>query len=220
MSIILLGPPGAGKGTQAKLLVDKRGYIQLSTGDMLRNAVLEGSDIGKKAKEIMNKGEFVPDEIMVDIISDKIQKIGASNFILDGFPRTEGQAIALDELLNIKKRSLFSVIELKVDDLLLIDRITGRFTCDDCGAVYNDNFKVPKVSGVCDFCEGSNFSRRSDDSKEIMENRLEAYHKHTAPLLAYYKNKELLSSVDGMASSEEVERQISSILDDKMEAKG
>ena len=220
MSIILLGPPGAGKGTQAKILEKKRGYAQLSTGDMLRNAVSEGSDLGNKAKEIMNKGEFVPDEIMVGIISEKIKSLGKVNFILDGFPRTEGQAVALEKLLKIRSRSLFAVIELKVDDDLLIERVTGRFTCSECGAVYNDSFKVPKNLGVCDFCGNTHFSRRSDDSREVMENRLEVYHKHTAPLLEFYENRGLLRSVDGMSSSEEVEIQISGILDDKIAAKG
>ncbi len=220
MSIILLGPPGAGKGTQAKLLVDRRGYIQLSTGDMLRNAVSEGSDLGKKAREIMDKGEFVPDDIMVGIISEKIQKIGDSKFILDGFPRTEGQAIALEELLRLRSRSLSAVIELRVDDDLLIKRVTGRFTCTECGAVYNDNYVIPKVTGICDFCGNTDFLRRSDDSREVMKNRLDIYNKHTAPLLEYYKNKGLLRSVDGMSSSDEVEKQISGILDAKIAAKG
>mgnify|MGYP001215109109 CR=1 FL=1 len=220
MSIILLGPPGAGKGTQAKILVDKRSYIQLSTGDMLRNAVSEGSDLGLKAKEIMDKGEFVPDEIMIGIISDKIAEIGSSAFILDGFPRTTGQAEALEKLLRDKSKSLSHVIELKVDDSQLINRITGRFTCSNCGAVYNDNFKNPDKLGVCDFCGKSEFSRRSDDSVEVMKNRLEAYHQHTAPLLEFYRNTGLLRSVDGMLSSKEVEEKILDVLDDKFEAKG
>ncbi len=220
MSIILLGPPGAGKGTQAKLLVEKRGYIQLSTGDMLRNAVSDGTDLGKKAKEIMDKGEFVPDDVMIGIISEKIEKIGDSKFILDGFPRTEGQAIALEKLLNLRGRSLSAVIELRVDDELLIKRVTGRFTCTECGAVYNDSFVTPKKAGVCDFCGNTDFSRRSDDSKKVMKNRLDVYNTHTAPLLEYYKNKGLLRSVDGMDSSDQVENQISEILDDKIAAKG
>lgn len=213
MSLILLGPPGAGKGTQAKVLEQTGGYVQLSTGDMLRIAVAVGDRVGHRAKNIMDRGEFVPDEIMVGLIADRLDQTAHKPFILDGFPRTEGQALALDLLLKEKNRFLRAVIELTADDEELVGRIVGRFTCDGCGEVYNDEFRRLRVEGICDLCEGSKFSRRSDDSEEVMRNRLKAYHSYTAPLLSFYRKQGLLRSVDGMMAVEEVASQIRAILE-------
>ena len=213
MNFIFLGPPGAGKGTQAKLLEKNRGYIQLSTGDMLRMAVDVGSEIGKQAKNIMDKGEFVPDEIMVSLISERLDHIPDKSFILDGFPRTEGQAIALDRLLVEKNTALHSVIEITVNDDKLIKRIIGRYTCSDCGAVYNDAFKTTKIDGECDQCGSKNFIRRSDDSEEVMRNRLKTYHFHASGLISYYRKQGILSSIDGMMPFEEVSKEIMKVLD-------
>lgn len=213
MNLIIVGPPGAGKGTQAKLLEQTRGYVQLSTGDMLRGAVSEGTPLGERAKVVMDRGEFVPDEVMVELISQKLDEIVDRPFILDGFPRTEKQALELDLLLSNKSRIMGAVIELMVDKEVLIDRIVSRFTCVRCGEVYNKRFKRPQVEGCCDQCEGKEFLRRTDDSEEVMRNRLKAYHSHTAPLLAYYGNRGLLRSVDGMVGLNAVAAQIAGILD-------
>ena len=213
MNLIIVGPPGAGKGTQAKLLEQTRGYVQLSTGDMLRGAVNEGSPLGERAKVVMDRGEFVPDDVTVELISQKLDEIGAKPFILDGFPRTEKQALALDSLLENKSRIMGAVIELLVDKEVLIDRIVSRFTCVKCGEVYNKRFKRPQVEGSCDQCEGNEFLRRSDDSEGVMRNRLKAYQSHTAPLLSYYGNRGLLRSVDGMVAPNAVAAQILGILD-------
>lgn len=216
MNIILLGPPGAGKGTQARLLEQDRGLVQLSTGDMLRAAVKAGSEIGLKAKAVMESGGLVSDEIVIGIISDRIEEPDCQNgFILDGFPRTLPQAAALEQLLNDKGKNLDAVIEIKVDDEKLVERITGRYTCADCGEGYHDTFRTPKVEGVCDNCGSSNFARRADDNEETLRNRLFAYYKETSPLIGFYYAKKNLVSIDGMAEMTEVTTTIKSILDGK-----
>jgi len=213
MNLILLGPPGAGKGTQAELLKQRHGVIQLSTGDMLRAAVASGSPLGTKVKAIMEAGQLVPDEIMIEMISDRIGKPDcAKGFILDGFPRTTGQAEALDKMLASKGLKLDRVVELKVNDDELVKRIAGRYACAKCGAGYHDTFKAPKVEGVCDACGSKEFVRRKDDRPETVSARLRAYHDQTAPLSAYYARKGLLSQVDGMAEIQEVFRQIEGAL--------
>ena len=213
LNLILLGPPGAGKGTQAERLQKTKGLIQLSTGDMLRAAVASGSEIGLKAKEIMEAGGLVPDEVVIGIISDRLDQDDAKNgVILDGFPRTTGQAQALDTLMAEKGMSLSAVIEMKVDDGALIERITGRFSCAKCGTGYHDTFKRPSKDGVCDECGSTEFKRRADDNEEAVRTRLEAYHEQTAPLIDYYGKAGLLKSVDGMASIDEVSRQIEALL--------
>lgn len=213
MNLILFGPPGAGKGTQADFLSRKYGFAKLSTGDMLRAAVAAGSELGKKAKDIMARGQLVPDDIMIGLIRDRIRQDDCkAGFILDGFPRTEAQAEALDTMLSAEKKHLNYVIELKVDDQKLIERITGRFSCAKCGAGYHDQHKQPRKAGVCDACGSAEFSRREDDKAETVAKRLEAYHRQTAPLLPYYQRKNLLISVDGMADIAEVTRQIETIL--------
>jgi len=213
MNLILFGPPGAGKGTQADFLNKKFGYAKLSTGDMLRAAVAAGTELGKKAKDIMAKGQLVPDDVMIGLIRDSIRQPDCKNgFILDGFPRTEAQAEALDGMLSDENKHLNFVIELKVNDQQLIERITGRFSCAKCGAGYHDLHKKPRKDGVCDECGASEFSRREDDKAETVTKRLEAYHRQTAPLLPYYSKKNVLVSVDGMADMGDVTRQIEKIL--------
>jgi len=213
MNIILLGPPGAGKGTQAQRLQRERGVVQLSTGDMLRAAVASGSELGKKAKDIMNRGELVPDDLMVGLIEDRIaQPDAAKGFILDGFPRTEAQAKALDQMLGKTGKKLDRVVEMEVDEKALTERIVGRYTCAKCGAGYHDTFKRPKVEGVCDVCGSREFTRRKDDNAETMKTRMAAYRAQTEPLLPYYAARGVLRKVDGMASMDEVYRQISGVL--------
>ena len=213
MNIILLGPPGAGKGTQAQRLQQERGMIQLSTGDMLRAAVASGSELGKKAKGIMERGELVPDELMVGLIKDRIaQPDCAKGFILDGFPRTEAQARALDEMLAESDKKLDRVVEMEVDEKALTERIVGRFSCARCGTGYHDKFKRPKVEGVCDVCGSTEFTRRKDDNAETMKTRMAAYRAQTEPLRPYYSARGVLRKVDGMAPMDEVFRQISGVL--------
>ena len=213
MRIILLGPPGAGKGTQAQFIKDALGIPQISTGDMLRAAVASGSKIGQQAKAIMERGDLVSDEIMIAMIRDRIQQPDCANgFILDGFPRTTAQAEALDEMLDDMNVKLDHVIEMKVDDGILVDRISGRFSCTNCGTGYHDRFQKPRKEGVCDSCGGTEFTRRKDDNAETVTSRLEAYHAQTAPLLPYYKEHGALKSVDGMADIDEVTRQIEAVL--------
>ena len=213
MNLILLGPPGAGKGTQAEQISAKHGIVQLSTGEMLRAAVKAGTEVGLKAKAIIESGGLVSDEIVVGIISERIdQPDCAKGFILDGFPRTLPQAAALETLLGTKGKTLDAVIEIKVDDEALVERITGRFSCADCGTGYHDKYKMPVVEGVCDKCGSTQFSRRADDNEETVRNRLMAYYRETAPLIGYYFAKDRLKSVDGMADIDEVARQINAIL--------
>jgi len=214
MIVILLGPPGSGKGTQAKELATRRGLVQLSTGDMLRSAVAAGTEIGIKAKPIMEKGRLVPDEIVIGILAERIEKPDCKNgVILDGFPRTLAQASALDAVLQRMKVKIDAVIELKVDDQELMDRISGRFTCARCGAGYHDRFKRPKVSGVCDACGSTDFVRRPDDRAETVRDRLMVYYRETSPLIGYYYCKGNLESVNGMAEIDAVAASISAVLD-------
>jgi adenylate kinase len=213
MNIILLGPPGAGKGTQAKRIEERHGLVQLATGDMLRAAVASGTEIGRKAKPIMDAGKLCPDEILIAMIAERITRPDAAKgFILDGFPRTVPQAEALDEMLAAINRELDHVIEMKVDEAALVDRVTGRFSCTKCGASYHDRYKLPKKPGVCDVCGNKTFARRADDNPETIKARLAAYHSQTAPILPYYRAKGILVAVDGMAEIDEVTRQIDDIL--------
>lgn len=215
MNIILLGPPGAGKGTQAKRLEERYGTVQLSTGDMLRAVVTSGSDLGKEAKRIMDAGAFMPDALMVEMISRRIDEPDCDlGFILDGFPRTTRQAEDLDKMLARKGLKLDSVIQIKVDEDALVERITGRFSCARCGASYHDKFQRPKVEGICDVCGGTEFIRRADDNETTVRSRLAAYRAQTAPILPYYERKGILRSVDGMASIDEVTKQIETALED------
>lgn len=213
MNVILLGPPGAGKGTQAKRLEKSHNLVQLSTGDMLREAKDSGSELGQKVKPIMDAGHLVPDDLMIQIIADRIDAPDcADGFILDGFPRTIPQAEALDKMLAEKGLKLNSVIEMKVNDEILVERITGRYTCAKCGAGYHDTFQKPKVAGVCDNCGGTEFKRRADDNEETVRTRLEAYHAQTAPILPYYGDKGVLKAVDGMAGIDQVTAEIENVL--------
>ncbi len=212
MNVILLGPPGAGKGTQAKLLQEARGIIQLSTGDMLRAEVSAGSDLGNKAKEVMDAGQLVSDEILIGMISNRINQADcADGFILDGFPRTTPQAGALDVMLEDRGLKIDHVVELAVDDDAMVKRITGRFTCANCGTGYHDEYQKPSVDGICDKCGGNEFSRRADDNETTVRSRLSAYHEQTAPIIAYYRNKGTLKTVDGMADIDEVTKQLADI---------
>lgn len=209
INIVLLGPPGAGKGTQAKLLEETFGIAQLSTGDMLRAEVAAGSGIGRKADAIMKAGQLVPDEVIVGIFSQRLDSDACrQGFILDGFPRTLPQAEALDEILKEKGLKLDRVLSIEVDDDAMVERITGRFSCAQCGAGYHDKFQRPETDGVCDKCSGTKFVRRADDNAKTVRERLKAYHESTKPILDYYRKKGLVSSVDGMAAIEQVSEQL------------
>ena len=205
MNIILLGPPGAGKGTQARHLVDTRDMVQLSTGDMLRDAKSSGSEMGLKVAEVMARGDLVTDDIVIALIRERLSEANAGGFIFDGFPRTLGQAVALDVLLKECGQSLASVIEMKVDDAALVARITGRSTCASCGEVYHDITKPQPADGKCVNCGGTEFSRRADDNAESLRQRLMEYYKKTSPLLGYYFAHDKLVSVDGLASIDKVQ---------------
>jgi adenylate kinase len=214
VNLILLGPPGAGKGTQAKRLEERRGLIQLSTGDMLRAERAAGSPIGKKVQAIMDSGQLVSDEIIVDLIASRIDRLPkGKGFILDGFPRTQPQAEALDAMLARKGLKLDYVIEMKVDEAELIERIAGRFSCTKCGASYHDAHNRPRRDGVCDVCGGRDFVRRPDDRPETVKARLKTYRELTAPILPYYRAKGVLRTVDGMAPIDQVAAQIESVLE-------
>ena len=214
MNIILLGPPGAGKGTQARHLVETRNMVQLSTGDMLREAKDSGTEMGKIVADVMDRGALVTDEIVIGLIREKLtDKAEHGGFIFDGFPRTLAQADALADLMQQEGQTLDSVIEMKVDDEALVARITARSTCASCGEVYNDLTKPIPEDGKCANCGGTEFKRRADDNEESLKTRLMAYYKQTSPLIGYYYAKEMLSGVNGLGQIEEVRGAIAQILD-------
>ncbi len=214
MNIILLGPPGAGKGTQATRLVDSRGMVQLSTGDMLRAAVKAGTPVGLQAKALMESGALVPDEVVSGIIGEALDALAAdTGVIFDGYPRTEAQAHSLDTILSDRNRTLDHVIELEVDEDALVERITGRFTCATCGKGYHDTFEKPKVEGECDKCHGHEFKRRPDDNEETVRTRMAEYRAKTAPILPIYEARGIVSRVDGMADMNDVSLAIAAILE-------
>jgi adenylate kinase len=214
INLILLGPPGAGKGTQAKRLERQYGLVQLSTGDMLRAAAASGSELGRQAKKVMEAGQLMPDDIIIAMIAERIGRPETKKgVILDGFPRTTAQARALDKMLAERGLKLDLVIELKVDDAVLIERISGRFSCAKCGAGYHDIYQRPKVEGRCDRCGASEFIRRPDDNPETVKARLAAYHAQTAPILPYYAAQGILRSVDGMADIGAVAAEIKGLIE-------
>jgi adenylate kinase len=213
LNIILLGPPGAGKGTQAARLQATRGMIQLSTGDMLREARASGSPVGEKVKAIMDAGELVSDAIVTALIGERLDTCADCGAIFDGFPRTRAQAEALDLLLSERGRKLDHVIELAVDEEALVKRITGRFTCAKCGTGYHDSFRPTQVPGVCDLCGSTEFKRRPDDNEQTVRTRMEEYRAKTAPVLPFYEANGLVRRIDGMASVEQVGAEIDAILD-------
>lgn len=212
MDIILLGPPGAGKGTQAARLESTRGMVQLSTGDMLRAAVKAGSPVGLQAKAVMDAGELVSDAIVSALIGERLDQLGDQGAIFDGYPRTAAQADALDLLLEHRGRQLTHVIELVVDEDALVERIVGRFTCANCGAGYHDRFKQPLVAGVCDACGSTEFKRRPDDNEATVRTRMVEYRAKTAPILPLYESRGIVHRVDGMADMDDVTAQIGAIL--------
>lgn len=213
MNIILLGPPGAGKGTQARHLVEERDMVQLSTGDMLREARTSGTEMGKVVAAVMDRGELVTDEIVIGLIREKLEGNRAGGFIFDGFPRTLAQADALKDLLSATGDTLDAVIEMQVDDAALVARVTGRFTCGNCGEVYHDVTHPPAVEGVCDKCGSTDMKRRADDNEESLRQRLMEYYKKTSPLIGYYYAKGQLRTIDGLAEIEDVQQAIAAILD-------
>ena len=213
VNIILLGPPGAGKGTQARRLVEERGLVQLSTGDMLREAQASGTEMGKLVAEVMKQGKLVTDEIVIGLIREKLESSDAPGFIFDGFPRTLGQADALGALLAGMNQKVDGVIEMQVDDTALVDRISGRYTCGNCGEVYHDTTKPTKVEGVCDVCGSTDLRRRPDDNADSLKTRLLEYYKKTSPLIGYYYANHQLSAVDGLAEMDAVAAAIAKVLD-------
>jgi adenylate kinase len=214
MNIILLGPPGAGKGTQARKLEDERGMTQLSTGDMLREARTSGTEMGKVVADVMDRGDLVTDEIVIGLIEEKLEAGSEGGFIFDGFPRTLAQADALADLLERRGAGLDAVIEMQVDDAALVARIAGRYTCANCGEVYHDVTRTPKVDGVCDVCGSTEFKRRADDNAEALKTRLMEYYKKTSPLIGYYHAEGLLRPVEGLGAIDEISASISAILDE------
>ncbi|MDV7338492.1 adenylate kinase [Terasakiella sp. A23] len=213
MKLILLGAPGAGKGTQAKRLEEAYGIVQLSTGDMLRAEVASGSEIGKELKAVMEAGNLVTDELIISMISSRVEQDDCKKgYILDGFPRTTAQAEALDSMLEEKGQKLDSVIEMVVDEEVLVGRITGRYTCAKCGQGYHDEFQKPATEGVCDKCGATEFTRRADDNEETVRSRLVSYREQTAPIASHYDAKGMLKTVDGMADIDEVTNQLKAIL--------
>ncbi len=219
MQLILLGPPGGGKGTQAKKLQEDMGLVQLSTGDMLRAAVASGSPIGQQAKAVMEAGRLVSDEIVIGIIAERIEQPDAKKgFVLDGFPRTIAQAEALDALLRERGRKIDAAIEVRVPDAFIVERITGRFTCAKCGTGYHDKFHRPRVEGTCDKCGAHDFVRRPDDNETAVRTRLDAYHRQTAPLLPYYEKQGILHVVDGTQSIGEVTRRLKAVVSEAARA--
>ena len=214
MNLVLLGPPGAGKGTQANLLEKSRALVKLSTGDMLRAAVAAGTELGRKAGDIMERGQLVPDDLVIGMIAERIDAEPDRNgFTLDGFPRTIAQAEALDRLFKERGKTLDRVIVMDVDDEALVERIVGRFACANCGEGYHDLYKLPKVKAVCDRCGGTEFVRRKDDNEEVVRARLKAYHAQTKPLIDYYTRQGKVRTVDGMADIERVAKEIDHALD-------
>ncbi len=213
MNLILLGPPGAGKGTQARILVEERNMVQLSTGDMLRAAQSSGTEMGKRVAEVMARGELVTDEIVIGLIEEQLTTVEADGFIFDGFPRTLAQADALGDLLNKTGQTLDAVIEMRVDDEALVARITARSTCGDCGEVYNDLTKPIPADGKCVNCGGTEFKRRADDNEDSLKQRLMEYYKKTSPLIGYYYAKGDLSAVDGLGEIDKVAGAIRAVLD-------
>ncbi len=213
MNIILLGPPGAGKGTQARLLVDGHGLVQLSTGDMLRAAKSSGTEMGKRVAEVMARGDLVTDDIVIGLIAEQLDgDAGRHGLIFDGFPRTLAQADALEALMAAKGKFLDAVIEMRVEDEELVQRIAGRFTCGTCGEVYHDTSKPPAQAGVCDKCGGGDFVRRADDNAEAVRVRLMAYYRQTAPLIGYYHAKGKLRSVNGLDAIDTISGEIKTLL--------
>jgi adenylate kinase len=213
MNLILLGPPGAGKGTQAKRLEQAHGLVQLATGDMVRAAIASGSELGQRVKAIYDAGQLVPDDIIIQMIADRIaQPDSARGFILDGFPRTVPQAEALDAMLAEHGRKLDHVILMEVEEAALVDRIAGRFTCPKCGASYHERYNPPKIGGRCDICGGTDLVHRADDRPEAVATRFAAYRNQTAPILPYYRARGILRSVDGMAEIDEVTREIEAVI--------
>jgi adenylate kinase len=213
MNLILLGPPGAGKGTQAKRLQERPGLVQLATGDMVRSAIASGSPLGQRIKAIYDAGRLVSDDIIIAMIAERIAAPDtAQGFILDGFPRTVPQAEALDAMLAEHGRALDHVILIEVDEAALIDRLGGRFSCGECGALYHERNHPPRVAGACDGCGSTNFVRRADDRPEALATRFDAYRNQTAPILPYYQARGILRSVDGMAEIDQVTRQIEAVL--------
>jgi len=216
MILVLLGPPGAGKGTQATLLEKERSLDKLSTGDILRAAVAAGTELGRKAGDIMERGQLVPDELVIGLIAERLDAgSDGDGFILDGFPRTIAQAEALDRLLKERGKKLDRVIVMAVDDEALVERIAGRFACAACGEGYHDVYKMPKVEGVCDRCGSTQLVRRRDDNEEVVRSRLKAYHAQTEPLIDYYSRQGKVRTVDGMADIGTVEKEIDTALDGK-----
>lgn len=212
-NIILLGPPGAGKGTQAKRLVEERGMVQLSTGDMLREAKTSGTEMGRRVSAIMDRGELVTDEIVIGLIEEKLDQGAGGGFIFDGFPRTLKQADALGDLMARRGSVLDAVIEMQVDDAALVARITGRFTCGTCGEVYHDTTRPTRIAGTCDVCGGHDMKRRADDNADALKTRLMEYYKKTSPLIGYYWAKGNLATVDGLAEMDAVAAAIAKVLD-------